>query len=81
MHKATTPNEMQPRVLRQLGGVAAKPLSMTPGKSWQPLVTRFMKGRKEDPGNSRPVSLTSVPGEIAAQILLDAVLRTRRTGR
>ena len=35
----------------------------------------FKKGKKEDPGNNRPVSLTSIPGRLMEQLILDVIIK------
>ncbi|GAB0184205.1 mitochondrial enolase superfamily member 1 [Grus japonensis] len=89
-HCSDTPKSIgldgiQPRVLRELAEVFPKPLAIIYQQSW---LTRevpvdwklanvtpiYKKGWKEDRGNYRPGSLTSVPGKVMEQIVLGAIM-------
>ncbi|GAB0177331.1 mitochondrial enolase superfamily member 1 [Grus japonensis] len=83
MNKSMGPGGIHPWVLREVVKVLTKPFSIIYQQSWLtgevPLDWRlanvmpiYKKGRKEDLGNYRPVSLTSVLGKVM-KIILSAI--------
>jgi len=73
-------------VLRELADVIAEPLSIIFERFWRTgevpedwrkasVTPIFKKGKKEDPGNYRPVSLTSIPGKVMEQLILEAIIK------
>ncbi|KFV83933.1 Putative 115 kDa protein in type-1 retrotransposable element R1DM, partial [Struthio camelus australis] len=85
-HRSMGPDGMHPRVLRELADVIARPLSIILARSWRSgevpedwkksnVTPVFKKGKKEEPGNYRPVSLPSIPGKVMEQLLLEVVTK------
>ncbi|XP_069618598.1 uncharacterized protein [Ranitomeya imitator] len=83
--KSPGPDGIHPRVLRELSNVIDKPLflifsdSIATGsvpQDWRiaNVVPIFKKGSKSEPGNYRPVSLTSIVGKIFEGFLRDVIL-------
>ena len=83
--KSPGPDNLHPRVLKELASVLAKPLSIVYRTSldsgivpmaWKTarITQIFKKGDKRDPSNYRPVSLTSIASKILESIIGDSVM-------
>ncbi|TRZ13554.1 hypothetical protein HGM15179_013549 [Zosterops borbonicus] len=90
VHKSLDPDGIHPRVMRELGDELAKLFSIIYQQSWLTgevpddwklaNVTPIHKNSgKENPGNYRPVSLTSAPSKVMEQLIL-SVITQRFTG-
>ncbi|GAB0207970.1 mitochondrial enolase superfamily member 1 [Grus japonensis] len=84
IHKSMGPDGMHPQVLRELADVIARPLSTIFERSWKTgevpedwrkasATLVLKKGKKEDLGNYRPVSLISIPGKMMEQLILGVI--------
>ena len=84
-NKAQGPDQILPRVSKEISKEIAKPLSMLFNKSlesgvlpkeWKyaEVTAIFKKGNKTDPGNYRPVSLTCICCKIMEQFIKDEIV-------
>ncbi|KAF7248208.1 hypothetical protein EYD10_06075 [Varanus komodoensis] len=84
--KSPGPNELHPSVIKQLAEELSEPLCIIFEKSWRTgevpddwrkanIVPIFKKGKNEEPGNYRPVSLTLIPGKILEHIIKQSVCK------
>ena len=83
--KSAGPDNLHPRVLKELASVIAQPLARIFENSWRSgvvpedwkkanVVPIFKKGRRVDLANYRPISLTSILGKILEKFIKEAIL-------
>ena len=84
IYKSTGPDDLHPRILRSLSDILSQPLteifnrSMSTGivpKDWKKanITAIYKKGSRQDPGNYRPISLTSVVGKIIEKLIKSSI--------
>ena len=85
INKSPGPDGLHPKALRELCNVISKPLTMIFNKSketglvprvWKlgKIVALFKKGAKTDPGNYRPVSLTSIICKLMEKLVRNQIV-------
>jgi len=84
IYKSTGPDDLHPRMLRNLSEIISSPLteifnrSMTTGiipDDWKTanITAIFKKGSRQEPGNYRPISLTSVVGKTLERLIKTSI--------
>ncbi|KAF4805155.1 RNA-directed DNA polymerase from mobile element jockey-like protein [Turdus rufiventris] len=92
VYKSMGPDGIHPKLMRELPAELAKPLSIIYQQSWLTgevpdvwelanVTPIHKKGGKEDPGNYRPDSLTSVPGKVMEQFIVNAITQHLQDGQ
>ena len=86
INKSPGPDGIHPRVIKELRNEVADLLTRvcnlslktaTVPEDWRiaNVTPIFKKGRRGDPGNYRPVSLTSVPGKMVESLIKDRIIK------
>ena len=87
INKSPGPDGIHPRVIKELRNEVADLLTRvcnlslktaTVPEDWRRIANVtpiFKKGRRGDPGNYRPVSLTSVPGKMVESLIKDRIIK------
>ncbi|KAF4803887.1 hypothetical protein TURU_012424 [Turdus rufiventris] len=92
VHKSMGPDGIYPRVMREMSDELLNPLSIIYQQSWLTgevpdywklanVMPIHKKGRKDDPGKYRPVSLTSVPSKVMEQFILSIITQHLQDGQ
>ena len=85
IHKAAGPDKMSARILKQLAPVIAPILTTIYRRSYETgevpddwrqadVAPVYKKGKKSDPANYRPISLTSIPCKLLEHIITSAIM-------
>ncbi|XP_070619981.1 polyadenylate-binding protein 4 isoform X1 [Erythrolamprus reginae] len=91
-YKSPGPDGLHPKVLKELADTIAEPLLLIYQISWitgdlpedwkrADVVPIHKKGKKTDPGNYRPISLTSIPGKILEKITQKQLIHFLETNK
>ena len=86
VHKAAGPDKITARVLKQLASVISPILTTIYKRSYETgeipqdwrsadITPVYKKGKKSDPANYRPISLTSIPCKLLEHIVTSAIMK------